>query len=55
MHYLKHLKDSASDWYVVSVSDLIKIFNHHKNMLQKNVIGFIPKKKFVTYTKNYEN
>ena len=30
MHYLKYLKDSASDWYVLSVSDLVNIFNHHK-------------------------
>ena len=30
MHYLKYMKDSASNWYVLSVSDLVKIFNHHK-------------------------
>ena len=29
-HYLKHMKDSASDWYILTVFDLMEIYRHHK-------------------------
>ena len=44
MHYLKYMKDSASDWYVLNVSDLIKIFNLHKKYVVEKCDQVCPKK-----------
>ena len=44
MNYLKYTKDSASDWYVLSVSDLIKIYNHHKQNVVEKCDWVCPKK-----------
>ena len=27
-HYLKHMKDSASDWYILTVFDVMEIYRH---------------------------
>ena len=44
MHYLKYMKDSASDWYVLLVSNLIKIYNHHKQYVVEKCDWVCPKK-----------
>ena len=55
MHYLKHLKDNASDWYVVSVSDLVKIFNHHKQYVIKKCDWVCPKNEICDLHKKLRN
>ena len=42
-HYLKHMKDSASDWYMLTVSDLMEIYRHHKEYVIKKCDWVCPK------------
>ena len=34
-HYFKHMKDSASNWYLLSVSDLMDLYRHHEEYVIK--------------------
>ena len=41
--YFKHMKDSASDWYLLNVSDLMDVYRHHKEYVIKKCDWVCPK------------
>lgn len=34
-HFMRRMKDSASDWFVVNTSDFIDMWRHHKKHVEK--------------------
>ena len=48
------MKNRASDWYILTVSDLIDIYRHHKEYLIQKCDWVCPKDEICDlHTKNY--
>ena len=54
-HFIRYMKDSASNWFVVNTSDFIDMWRHHKKYVEKTCDYVCPNEKMCELHQELQN